>query len=91
MNAIVVYYSLTGNTDLIARTISEATGADMLRLVPAKDVSPKGLKKFFWGGTYDEYVACDGEAGARAKGVMQVEGKEYEMQDGDVAHFRVGA
>jgi len=40
---------------------------------------------------YDEYVACDGEAGARAKGVMQVEGKEYEMQDGDVAHFRVGA
>ena len=48
-------------------------------------VAPDGPERR-WG-----YVACDGEAGARAKGVMQVEGKEYEMQDGDVAHFRVGA
>ena len=40
---------------------------------------------------FDDYVACSGEAGAKAKGVMRVEGKEYVMQDGDVVHFRVGA
>jgi ribosome-binding ATPase len=40
---------------------------------------------------FDDYVACGGEVGARAKGKMRVEGKEYAVQDGDVLHFRVGA
>ena len=39
---------------------------------------------------FDAYIACQGEAGAKAAGKMRVEGKEYEMQDGDVTHFRVG-
>jgi len=32
-----------------------------------------------------------GEAGAKEKGKMRVEGKDYVMRDGDVCHFRVGA
>ncbi len=32
-----------------------------------------------------------GEAGARDKGKLRVEGKDYIMRDGDVCHFRVGA
>ncbi len=40
---------------------------------------------------FEDYVGCSGEAGAKAKGVMRVEGKEYEMRDGDVVHFRVSA
>jgi GTP-binding protein YchF len=40
---------------------------------------------------FDDYVACGGESGARAKGKLRVEGKEYVVQDGDVLHFRVGA
>jgi GTP-binding protein YchF len=40
---------------------------------------------------FDDYVACGGEVGAREKGKMRVEGKEYVVQDGDVVHFRVGA
>ena len=40
---------------------------------------------------FDDYIACGGEAGARAKGKLRVEGKEYVVQDGDVLHFRVGA
>jgi len=40
---------------------------------------------------FDDYVACGGEAGARARGLLRVEGKEYEVRDGDVMHFRVGA
>jgi len=40
---------------------------------------------------YDDYVACNGEAGARAAGKLRVEGREYAVRDGDVVHFRVGA
>ena len=39
---------------------------------------------------YETYVGVGGETGAKAKGLMQVEGKEYVMKDGDVVHFRVG-
>ena len=36
---------------------------------------------------YDDYVAGNGEAGAREAGRFRVEGKGYEVQDGDVLHF----
>jgi ribosome-binding ATPase len=38
--------------------------------------------------SYDDYVACGGEAGARDSGKMRLEGKDYVVQDGDVLHFR---
>lgn len=37
---------------------------------------------------YADYVAAGGEKGAKEKGLMRLEGKEYRMQDGDVVHFR---
>lgn len=37
---------------------------------------------------YDDYVAHRGEAGAKAAGVLRLEGKEYVVKDGDVMHFR---
>ena len=37
---------------------------------------------------YDEFVACGGWKGAREKGVVRSEGKEYLVQDGDVLLFR---
>ncbi len=37
---------------------------------------------------YDDYVACKGEQGAKDRGKMRVEGKEYIVKDGDVMHFR---
>jgi len=40
--------------------------------------------------SYVDYIANGGEGGAKAAGVMRVEGKEYLVQDGDVVHFRVG-
>ena len=36
---------------------------------------------------YDDYVANGGEAGAREAGKFRVEGKTYEVKDGDVLHF----
>lgn len=40
---------------------------------------------------WKDFVAQNGEAGVREKGLLRVEGKDYVMQDGDVVHFRVGA
>jgi GTP-binding protein YchF len=37
---------------------------------------------------YDDYIAHSGEQGAKAAGRMRSEGKEYEVQDGDVILFR---
>jgi GTP-binding protein YchF len=36
---------------------------------------------------YDDYVAGNGEAGAKEAGRFRVEGKTYEVKDGDVLHF----
>jgi hypothetical protein len=36
---------------------------------------------------YADYVAGKGEAGAKEAGRFRVEGKTYEVQDGDVLHF----
>ena len=37
---------------------------------------------------YADYVAFGSESGARDNGKLNVEGKEYVVQDGDVMHFR---
>jgi len=38
--------------------------------------------------SYEDFVKYGGEAGAKEAGKMRLEGKEYEVQDGDVMHFR---
>ncbi len=37
---------------------------------------------------YSDYVTLGGENGAKDKGKLRLEGKEYEVVDGDVMHFR---
>lgn len=37
---------------------------------------------------YQHFVDAGGESGARERGQMRLEGKAYQMQDGDVVHFR---
>jgi len=38
--------------------------------------------------SYDDFVACKGESGARTAGKLRIEGKEYIVKDGDIMHFR---
>ncbi|MDH5797769.1 MAG: redox-regulated ATPase YchF [Paracoccaceae bacterium] len=40
---------------------------------------------------YDDYVSLGGEQGAKEAGKMRVEGKTYEVKDGDVLHFLFNA
>jgi ribosome-binding ATPase YchF (GTP1/OBG family) len=37
---------------------------------------------------YDDYIALNGEAGARDAGKLRQEGKDYVVKDGDVLHFK---
>ena len=37
---------------------------------------------------YVDFIACNGELGAKEAGKLRLEGKEYVMADGDVVHFR---
>jgi hypothetical protein len=37
---------------------------------------------------YADFIACNGEQGAKDAGKWRLEGKDYVVQDGDVVHFR---
>lgn len=50
MKSVVIYYSLTGNTGLVAKMIAERIGADTIKLKPEKEIPTKGSSKFFLGG-----------------------------------------
>ena len=50
MKALIVYYSMSGNTEYAAGRMAERLGADMLRLEPVKEYPDSGFRKFFWGG-----------------------------------------
>ena len=37
---------------------------------------------------FDDFIACNGEQGAKEAGKLRLEGKEYIVHEGDVMHFR---
>jgi len=38
--------------------------------------------------SFDDFIACRGEHGAKEAGKMRLEGRDYVVKDGDVMHFR---
>jgi ribosome-binding ATPase YchF (GTP1/OBG family) len=38
--------------------------------------------------SFPDFIACGSEHSAREKGLLRSEGKDYFIQDGDIAHFR---
>src|SRR5947199_1055974 len=38
--------------------------------------------------TFDDFMACGSIAAATKKGLLRLEGKDYVIKDGDIAHFR---
>ena len=47
---LIVYYSLEGNTKIIAEKIASKLQADILQLKPMKDINPQGFSRYIWGG-----------------------------------------
>lgn len=50
MKSVVIYFSLEGNTHLVAKMIAERAGADLIRLEPEKEYQSSGFGKYFYGG-----------------------------------------
>jgi len=47
---LIVYYSLTGNTQFIAETLRDSIEADILELKPIKELNADSGTRFMWGG-----------------------------------------
>lgn len=51
LKKLVIYYSLEGNTKLMAEAMAKAIDADLLSITPQKPIGTKGISKYFWGGS----------------------------------------
>ena len=38
--------------------------------------------------SYEDFLTCNGESGARKEGKLRLEGKDYMVMDGDIIHFK---
>ncbi|WP_160678314.1 flavodoxin [Clostridium sp. C8-1-8] len=50
MKSLIIFYSLEGDTKLIANSINEELKGDIVELTPVKQIPTTGFKKFLWGG-----------------------------------------
>ena len=82
----LVTYFTAGPKEARAWTITQGTKAPQAAGVIHSDFEQGFIRAETIG--YDDYVVCQGEAGARDAGKMRLEGKDYIVHDGDVMHFR---
>ena len=82
----LVTYFTVGPKEARAWTIEDGTKAPQAAGVIHTDFE----KGFIRAETiaYDDYVGLGGETGAKEAGKMRLEGKDYQVKDGDVMHFR---
>ena len=82
----LITYFTVGPKEARAWTVSVGTSAPQAAGVIHTDFE----KGFIRAETiaYEDYITNGGEAGARKAGKFRLEGKEYQVQDGDVLHFR---
>lgn len=83
--ALATYFT-AGPTEARAWTIHVGDKAPQAAGVIHSDFEKGFIKAEIIG--YDDLIACGSEAKAREAGKLRIEGKEYVMKDGDVAHFR---
>ena len=81
-------YFTVGPKEARAWTIPEGTAAPQAAGVIHGDFEAKFIRAETI--SYDDFVALDGEQGAKEAGKMRAEGKGYIVKDGDVLHFLHG-
>jgi GTP-binding protein YchF len=84
----LITFFTAGEKEVKAWTIRRGTAAPQAAGVIHSDFERAFIRAEIIG--FDDYTEAGGEAQAKARGLMRVEGKDYIMADGDVAHFRVG-
>ncbi len=82
----LINYFTAGVKEVRSWTIKKGSSAPVAAGVIHKDFE----KGFIRAETisYDDFITYKGEAGAKEKGALRIEGKDYIVQDGDVLHFR---
>ncbi|RZO90227.1 MAG: redox-regulated ATPase YchF [alpha proteobacterium HIMB59] len=80
-----INYFTAGEKELRAWTITKGTLAPSAAGTIHSDME----KGFIRAETisFNDYLSHKGEAGAKEKGKLRLEGKEYEVKDGDIMHF----
>lgn len=82
----LISFFTVGEDEVRAWTIHEQTSAP-----DAAEVIHSDIKKGFIRAeviSYDDLIASGSHAAARKKGTVRLEGKTYEVQDGDIINFR---
>ena len=82
----LITYFTAGKKEVRAWTIPNGTKAPQAAAVIHTDFERGFIRAEVI--SYADYVVAAGEAAAREKGLMRLEGKEFVVQDGDVMHFR---
>ncbi len=82
----LITYFTAGVQEVRAWTIGHGWKAPQAASVIHTDFEKGFIKAEVIG--YDDYIQLGGEAGAKEKGKLRIEGKEYVVSDGDVMHFR---
>ncbi len=84
----LITYFTTGPQETRAWTVAKGTLAPQAAGVIHTDFEKGFIRAEVI--SYEDFITSGGEAMARDKGLLRIEGKNYEMQDGDVCHFRIG-
>jgi hypothetical protein len=82
----LITYFTAGVKEVRAWTITKGTKAPQAAGVIHSDFEKGFIRAEVI--AFNDYIASKGESGAKEKGLMRLEGKEYVVQDGDVMHFR---
>ena len=79
-------YFTAGPEEIRAWTIRSGSSAPNAAGIIHTDFERGFIKAEIIG--YEDYIQCGGESGAKEKGKLRLEGKEYIVKDGDVIHFK---
>lgn len=82
----LITYFTAGPKEVRAWTVSDGSTAPQAAGVIHSDFEKGFIRAEVT--AYEDYVASGGETGAREKGLLRLEGKNYRVVDGDVMHFR---
>ncbi len=82
----LITYFTAGVKEVRAWTITRGTKAPQAAGVIHSDFEKGFIRAEVI--AFNDFLAARGEAGAKEKGLLRLEGKEYVVQDGDVMHFR---
>lgn len=84
----LITFLTTGETETRAWTVRVGSKAPQAAAAIHSDFEKNFIRVEVM--RFEDFVACNGEAGCRERGLLRIEGKDYVIQDGDVCHFRIG-